>query len=59
MGLRKVEQPGLAVIEAAEGMIRQLEKLRPWNLPDDCEQTFDKWLIDERIRKFKDAAVAT
>lgn len=58
MGLRKVEQPGLAVIEAAEGMIRQLEKLRPWNLPDDCEQTFDKWLIDERIRKFKEA-VAT
>lgn len=50
MYIRSVNQPGPEILEAAEGMIKEIRKLRPWNLPDDCERLLDDWLVEERLR---------
>jgi len=53
VSIRSVERPGPEVVQLAEEMIVEIEGLRPWELPDECDANFNEWLIEERLRIFK------
>jgi hypothetical protein len=56
--LRQVSQPGEEVIVEAEEMIAKIEAQRPWNLPEECDDSCNQWLVNERVRLFENPGSA-
>lgn len=56
MALRSIENPGPETVEAAEAIMRDIEKERPWKALADaheCELALDSWLVAQRLELLK------